>query len=172
MSTVVFSEVGELRIRLCAISQLIWRRLLIRSDTSIADLHHLIQRAFGWTDSHLRRFVIHGKAYGIASLGGISFSDDPQQVRLADFCFRPNERFAYEYDFHDPRRYEIRLEQILSFDPTQPHPVCIGGALSAPPEECGGPQAFLALHQHFSIFHIAERLLAIVEQHEGRQLTS
>jgi cell division FtsZ-interacting protein ZapD len=35
-----------------------------------------------------------------------------------------------------------------------------------PPEECGGPQAFLALRQYFSIVHIAERLLAIVEQNE------
>jgi len=88
MSLIPSPEVYQLRIRLSAISPLIWRRLLVRSDTSIAALHHLIQHTFGWTDSHLHRFVIHGKAYGIAYAGGISFIDDPQQVGLADFCFR------------------------------------------------------------------------------------
>jgi len=166
MSITALPEVYQLRIRLGAISPLIWRRLLVRSDTSIADLHHHIQRTFGWTDSHLHRFVIHGKAYGIAYVGGISFTDDPRQVRLADFGFRPNERFAYEYDFGDLWRHEIRVEQILPRDPMQAYPVCTAGARAAPPEECGGPQAFLTLRQHFSIVHIAERLLAIVEHDE------
>jgi hypothetical protein len=31
----------------------------------------------GWTDSHLHRFRIHGKDYGVAHLGGFSFADDP-----------------------------------------------------------------------------------------------
>jgi hypothetical protein len=95
MSIAALPEVYQLRIRLCAISPLIWRRLLVRSDTSIADFHHLIQFAFGWTDSHLHRFVLHGKAYGIAYIGGITFTDNPRQVRLATFCFRPNKRFLY-----------------------------------------------------------------------------
>src|SRR5262245_62162320 len=166
MSSAVVPEVYQLRVRLCAISPLIWRRILVRSDTSIAVLHHLIQLAFGWTDSHLHRFIIHGKAFGIAYVGGISFTDDPWQVRLADFGFRPNECFAYEYDFGDLWRHEIRVEQILPRDPTQAYPVCTGGAHAAPPEECGGPQAFLALRQHFTVFHIAERILTIVEQNK------
>jgi len=164
MSTVVFPEVYQLRIRLTAISPLIWRRFLVRNDTSIADLHSIIQRAFGWIDSHLHRFLIHGKAYGIAYIGGIAFTDDPQQVRLADFLFRPNERFAYEYDFCALWRHEIRLEQIVPFDPVQTYPVCTGGARAAPAEDCGGPQAFLALRQHFSIFHMAERLVAVLQK--------
>src|SRR5262245_12988575 len=122
MSVATLPAVYQLRIRLCAISPLIWRRILVYSDTSIADLHHLIQRAFSWTDSHLHRFVIHGKAYGIAYMGGIPFTDDPSQVRLADFCFRLNERFAYEYDFCDLWRHEIRLEQILPCDPMYAYP--------------------------------------------------
>ncbi len=43
------------------------------------------------------------------------------------------------------------------------YPVCIGGARAAQPEDCAGPQAFLALRDHFSIFYIAERILAILE---------
>jgi len=166
MAASALPDVYQLRIRLCGVSPLIWRRFLVRSDTSIAELHHLLQAAFGWSDSHLHRFVIHGKDYGIAYAGGMYFSDDPKRVRLADFGFRLNERFFYEYDFYDLWRHEIRLEQIVTFDPTQRYPRCMGGGRAAPAEDCGGPQAFLALRQRFSIFHITERLLRLVEHPE------
>jgi hypothetical protein len=41
------------------ISPMIWRRLLVGSYSSIADLHHTLQIAFGWSDYHLHRFHIH-----------------------------------------------------------------------------------------------------------------
>ncbi len=43
---------------------MILRRLLVRSDMSLADLHYAIQIAMGWEDFHLHRFSIHGKVYG------------------------------------------------------------------------------------------------------------
>jgi Plasmid pRiA4b ORF-3-like protein len=95
------------RIRLDRSSPLIWRRLLVTEATTIAELHAIIQIAFGWNDSHLHQFIIHSKPYGIAYLGGVSFADNPDQVRLADFHFRRGERFFYEYNFHVPWRHEI-----------------------------------------------------------------
>ena len=65
----------QLRITLRGISPLIWRRLLVHAETSIAELHSILQLAMGWTDSHLHRFLIHGKEYGIAYEGGIGFAD-------------------------------------------------------------------------------------------------
>src|SRR6266704_6228912 len=89
----------QLRVFLRGISPMIWRRLLVRSDSSIADLHYTLQIAMGWDDAHLHRFRIRGKDYGISRIGGIGFRDDPCEVRLADIHFRHNERFLYEYDF-------------------------------------------------------------------------
>ena len=155
--------VYQLRIRLDRISPMIWRRLLLTSDTTIADLHACIQSTFGWSDSHLHRFVIYGKSYGIAYPGGMSFADAPHQVRLADFRFRTGERFCYEYNFHIPWRHELRIEQILPLTPDQPYPVCISGARATPPETCEGPHAFLALRQHSHPLHVIERLLALVD---------
>jgi Plasmid pRiA4b ORF-3-like protein len=37
-------------------SPMIWRRLLVRSDSTIADQHYTLQTAFGWSDEHLHRF--------------------------------------------------------------------------------------------------------------------
>jgi hypothetical protein len=35
------------------ISPLIWRRLLIRSELSLASLHATLQIVFAWSDTHL-----------------------------------------------------------------------------------------------------------------------
>jgi hypothetical protein len=57
-------EVYQLHLLLLEISPAIWRRLLVRSDCSLADLHYFIQIAFGWSDAHLHQFSLHGKSYG------------------------------------------------------------------------------------------------------------
>ena len=74
--------------QLRGVSPLIWRRLLVRSDSTIADLHASFQRVLGWTDEHLNRFVIHGREYGVWHDGGIGFRDNPRHVRLADLGLR------------------------------------------------------------------------------------
>src|SRR5216684_4435005 len=58
--------VYQLRVVLRGVSPLIWRRLLLRGDSSIADLHATLQLALGWSDQHLNRFVVHGREYGVA----------------------------------------------------------------------------------------------------------
>lgn len=74
----------------------IWRRLLIRSTSTIFDLHYTIQVTFSWSDFHLHRFLIRGQEYGISRAGCTGFSTNPAQVSLADFHFRERERFLYE----------------------------------------------------------------------------
>jgi hypothetical protein len=136
--------VYQLKVALRGISPLIWRRLLVSADTSLADLHHILQLVMGWTNSHLHRFLIHGQAYGSAYDGGMDFADDPQPIRMADFRFRLRERFLYEYGCDDNWQHDIRIEQIVTADPTRIYPVCIGGKRAAPPEECGGAAGYLA----------------------------
>ena len=47
----------------------IWRRLLVRGDSSVADLHRVLQIAFRWSGFHLHRFLIRGKEYGTSRAG-------------------------------------------------------------------------------------------------------
>ena len=56
--------------RWCGISPLIWRRLLVPGETTLAGLHAVVQTVFGWGGEHLHRFVIHGTEYGISYVGG------------------------------------------------------------------------------------------------------
>jgi Plasmid pRiA4b ORF-3-like protein len=46
------AEVYQLHILLLQINPPIWRRLHVRSDSSIATLHELLQIVFDWSDFH------------------------------------------------------------------------------------------------------------------------
>ena len=87
---------------------MIWRRLLVSSEFTIAQLNQYIQFSFDWTGEHLHRLNIHGKDYGIAYLGGISFDDNPHAVPLSGFRLHPRKSFRYEYDFIANWRVDIR----------------------------------------------------------------
>jgi hypothetical protein len=155
-------DIYQFRIWLRGISPMIWRRILVPATTHLAAFHTIMQRAFGWDDCHLHRFHIHGCDYGIWYPGTPGFRDDSTQVTLASFHFRQHERFLYEYDFGDGWQHEMRLEQVILARPDAIYPVCTGGARAAPPENCGGPWAFLALQQQFSSYHITQRLADIL----------
>ena len=99
MSALDESVIYQLKIVLLGISPMIWRRILVSSDSTIEDLHYTIQLAMGWSDIHLHHFIIYGKQYGITQPGGTLFSDRASEVKLASFRWRIQEKFLYEYDF-------------------------------------------------------------------------
>ncbi|MDQ3252338.1 MAG: plasmid pRiA4b ORF-3 family protein, partial [Acidobacteriota bacterium] len=103
-------QIYQFHVMLRGINPPVWRRLLMRSDSSIADLHDTIQIALHWSDFHLHRFLIRGTEYGLSRAGCTGFTTDPKQVLLADFNFRERERFLYEYDFFDLWQHQVRFE--------------------------------------------------------------
>src|SRR3954468_2796415 len=60
----------DLVVTLTAITPPIWRRLRIASDFTLRDLHHVLQFAFGWNDSHLHEFQIGETHYGFPEPDG------------------------------------------------------------------------------------------------------
>jgi Plasmid pRiA4b ORF-3-like protein len=126
-------SVYQFRVVLQGISPLIWRRLLIPSDMSLATLHATLQIVFAWSDVHLHHFRIHGKEYGCARVGGPSFEDDPHQVPLGQLRLHQGERFTYVYNFIDHWVCDLRLEAVRPLDSRGLYPVCLGG------EACGTP---------------------------------
>lgn len=145
-------DVLQLRMVLRGINPLIWRRFLVRADSTIADLHYTIQIVMGWEDLHLHSFHIRGRDYGLYRDGGLWFDDDANQVTLSQLGLRPNERFAYEYDMGDMWVHELRLERVVPLDTRKTYPQCIGGKRAGPPEDCGGAWAYMELRDTLS-FH-------------------
>src|SRR5450759_1925364 len=112
------------------VSPLLWRRLLVPSGITIAQLHDVLQVAFGWEDMHLHRFEIRGREYGLSRQGGVFFDTDARKVRIGDLKLRRMERFTYEYDFCDSWIHDIRIEATLPIDPAKRYPVCAAGKYS------------------------------------------
>ena len=96
-------SIYQLRAVLNGVSPLVWRRFLLSSETSLADLHKILQLAFGWSGFYLYEFCIHGKTFG-------SNAEDPRSVCLGDFQQRPAERFRYRYNFMAFWESDLRLE--------------------------------------------------------------
>ena len=145
-------RIYQLRAVLRGISPIIWRRLLVRSDGTVAQLHEVLQIAFGWNDEHLNRFEILGREYAVYRDGGGMIGIDATDVRLCDLKLRRLERFVYEYDFGDSWIHDLRLEATLPVNPRNIYPRCVAGKCSAPPEDCGGPSGFMANRQHYAGF--------------------
>jgi hypothetical protein len=171
-------RVYQFRVVLQGISPLIWRRLLIRSDMSLATLHAALQIAFAWSDEHLHAFRIHGKEYGCARLGGPHFEDDPRHVPLGQLHLHQGERFTSVYNFIDHWVGDLRLEAVLPADPRRRYPLCTGGKRAGPPEDSGGAWAYLRrVDQHHipleamaTVATALERLLKADDQTTIRQV--
>jgi Plasmid pRiA4b ORF-3-like protein len=134
----------QFRMVVQGISPLIWRRLLIRSDMSLATLHAVLQIVFAGSDTYLHSFHIHGNTSGSPRLGGPHVDGDARQISLETLRLHRGERFSYVYNFIDHWVCELRMEAMLPWDPQCHFPVCLGGRRAAPPEDCGGPWAYLA----------------------------
>jgi Plasmid pRiA4b ORF-3-like protein len=116
----------------------IWRRMQVISDTTLAQLHPLLQCVMGWEDAHLYQFVVSGIRYGDPRLLGELEAEDARTVPLATLGLREQVKFVYEYDFGDSWEHELLVEKILPRDEGKRYPVCLTGKGACPPEDCGG----------------------------------
>ena len=128
-----------IKITLKNIKPVIWRRLHVPSNITLAKLHDVIQIAMGWMDSHLHEFVINDERYGNAGM----FDDwddgpiDGKRVRLNQVA-APRSRFIYQYDFGDNWQHEIKIEKVVTPEAGIKPPYCVAGERACPPEDCGG----------------------------------
>ena len=139
------SGLYQLKITLKGSKPGIWRRVLVRGHMRLDRLHHVIQIAMGWTNSHLHQFITGTRAactyYGEPDPDvPPTFSKTLNEKRyvLADLASVAKQKFIYDYDFGDDWQHEVVVEKILPPEPTFRHPICLAGANACPPEDCGG----------------------------------
>lgn len=116
----------------------IWRRVLVPEGLSLSGLHDVIQEVMGWTDSHLHGFHRNGERFGIPDpdFDGERVVDECT-VTIKDFGLSLKDRLGYIYDFGDGWEHMLTVEKVLKTGAYQT-PVCLKGARSCPPEDCGG----------------------------------
>lgn len=124
----------------------VWRHVRVEGATTMQGLHEVLQAAMGWEDSHLYSFFVGGAEYGEGSeeVYGDEESERRFSTALAETGLEVGDAFAYEYDFGDRWRHDVRVVEF--FPPERGwegrHPWCVDGAGACPPEDCGGNWRF------------------------------
>ena len=141
----------KLRVSLREIEPEVWRVLLIRTSASLEKLHYAIQRAMGWTNSHLHEFEIHGQRFtDLDTWEPFDEEAEPGDVQvtwLRDLHLDEGTRFTYLYDFGDYWLHDVTVEEVVPVPTGQRLPRCIAGARACPPEDCGGTPGYFELLQ-------------------------
>jgi len=125
------------------------RRLAVRSDQTLADLHRGLQTAFGWDDEHLYAFWLDGRYWSLdapeygrpehakqQNPGG-KLWDLPEsrsaEERLDKLELLPGQKIAYVFDFGDEWRVELTVADI-GVDDGGSYPAVLELVGAAPPQ--------------------------------------
>ncbi len=85
--------------------------MMVRSDTPLDRLHHILQLAMAWSDGHLHEFVANGVAYGTADEEWSDDVEDERHAYLADVASLAGDRLLYRYDFGDGWECDLVIER-------------------------------------------------------------
>ncbi len=136
------SEALQLKIHLKWTDPKIWRRVIVPTSMTLGELHCVIQAVMGWEDYHLHEFGIENRQYQEPpeedewDYFDEDRYEDENEFTLKDVLYK-GLSFSYTYDFGDNWIHLIRVEKKEVTAPNN-FPVCIGGELACPPEDCGG----------------------------------
>lgn len=126
----------------------IWRRVRVRSDVLLSELHSVLQCALGWEDRHMHAFSIRAAGATRRFEMAETLADEPddeavseERVRIDEVLTARGSVLAYDYDFGDGWTHTVVLEEIDS-DIDDLRSVCLDGARACPPEDCGGPSHY------------------------------
>lgn len=126
----------------------IWRRMLLRTTATFAQLHKAIQDSFDWQECHLWEFRLPTyQGRPLAGLPGGEEYDRPtpdaRRVKLSSYFSggRTVEWCEYLYDFGDDWTHDVKLVGGLS-DKESFKRRLLDGENSAPPEDCGGTSGY------------------------------
>lgn len=142
-----------LRIELLDVTPLVWRRVLVSNQWTLASLHGYLQWVMGWTDSHAHEFQV---GEGVVApdwwIHEVSLDmdarnyRDERRVSVAAVASELGLRgeFEYRYDMGDDWRHRIVIESPPSDAETQylPLPICLAGENACPPDDVGGPHGY------------------------------
>jgi len=142
-------EIYQIKVTLLGTRPPIWRRLLVPAGLTLEQLHDVLQAAMGWEDCHMHDFRIGPKRFGKPDpndrLMGLPATGNERTVRLFTVLGKVGAKAVYTYDFGDSWEHAIVVEKVLPPEPELPYPVCVGGKLQGPPEDCGGISGFYDL---------------------------
>jgi hypothetical protein len=130
----------QLRIVLVDIKPEVWRRVAISADTTLHELHRIIQLLFEWYDYHLYEFNVAGVRYEYPDAEAVG--RDSTRIRISRLGLSVGDEFTYTYDFGDDWLHRIKIESPHESIDSDGLPFVVAGERRGPPEDCGGVPGF------------------------------
>lgn len=130
-----------IKVSLREIRPVIWRRLTVPANLGLLSFHDVLQKVFGWTDSHLHAFVKGRRRFEVFYPGyekrrGPDEVTDERVVLLGELLREKGDALDYQYDMGDFWEHSIVVEEVAEGADGKCR--CLAGARSGPPEDCGG----------------------------------
>ena len=111
----------------------IWRRLIVPENSTLGDIHKIIQAVFGWLSSQEYKFSYHESSFS----NGLELN-----VCISDLEADNIIELLYEYG----KKWNVRIMILSRQETPGPRPVrCVAGAGMAPSELIAGPVRFRRL---------------------------
>ncbi len=137
--------IHQLKVTLRDVKPPVWRRILVESEVSLAELSAVLVGAMGWMGTHLHLFEVGDRQYGVPDPDwGFDVLDEEQYV-LDVVLPKVGMKMRWDYDFGDGWEHDVRLEAITLLKRSTNYPVCLAGRRACPPEDCGGPWGYANL---------------------------
>lgn len=132
-------DVYQMKITLLDIKPAVWRRVLLPSNLTLPQFHHVLQTVMGWRNRHPHQFDDGRALYGVHDpQWRFDKVIDERGIPLTKLFDHGKKIVHYEYDFGDGWEHEILLERKFKPRDNTPLPYCLKGQGACPPEGCGG----------------------------------
>lgn len=140
MSRKIPIQIYQIKVTLKYSQPPIWRRIEVKSNITLSDLHEILQIVMPWEDDHLHQFIINKTLFDIPEddYDGFVETEDERRYRLNQLIPGEKFRFIYEYDFGDSWEHILLVEKVLPMKEGVRYPRCVGGKRACPPEDIGG----------------------------------
>ncbi len=130
----------------------VWRIIEVKQNTTLHELHAVIQVTMGWENCHLYSFTRSLEEHHIEIIlpeyhptKELFTGNSPKEFKLRDIFRNVDDCIFYTYDFGDNWRHRI-IFRGRKFE-TSPfgYPAVVAGARCCPPEDVGGVHGYAEL---------------------------
>lgn len=137
-------SVHRLKVTLRRVRPPVWRRIEVRSATSLYQLSAELEAAMSWFGGHLHAFDVAGEIYQLPTEEDFGWRPmkDERKATVAKVLTRVGMKMRWDYDFGDGWEHDILVEAIEPAAADVLYPRCMAGRRACPPEDCGGPWGY------------------------------
>ena len=137
------TDIARLKITMDDVEPVVMRRLEVTLGLSLDRLHHVLQIAIGWNNSHLWEFRAGDIGWGVSDP---NWPDGPLDARKATLLGVLEDTgvktLRYLYDFGDCWEHVIKVEHIDAPEPDNIYPRLLAAKGRCPTEDIGGPWGY------------------------------